>query len=812
MKYYSPDKIEPKWQKRWQDANFYQADDPPTKKPKKYILVEFPYPSGDGLHVGHCRSYSALDALSRKKRMDGFNVLFPIGWDAFGLPTENYAIKMGVHPGKVAKENIATFKKQCKRLSFSFDWSREVDTTDPKYYKWTQWIFLKLFEKGLAYQAKIPINWCPACKTGLANEEVIDGKCERCGAQTERIERQQWMLKITEYADRLIDDLQKVDYLPKIKTQQINWVGRSSGTVAKFKIEENDLAIKSIDVFTTRIDTIFGVTALVIAPEHPLVKSILESKTKKNQKDQDLKTIKDYIQSSQKKSELERTELSKDKTGVFSGLQAINPISGEAVPVWIGDYVVASYGGGAVMVVPAHDYRDYDFAKKYDLPIKEVVKGGDISKDAFVDYGVLINSGEFNGLKSKEAIKKITDWLKTKKLGDFTVGYKLRDWVFSRQHYWGEPIPIIHCQKCGVVSVPEKDLPVELPYVEKYKPTGTGESPLAAIESWVKVKCPQCGGEGRRETDTMPNWAGSNWYFLRYLDPQNDQEFAGKNKIDYWMPVDLYNGGMEHTTLHLLYSRFIYKVLFDLGYVPQPEPYARRYSHGMVLAADGRKMSKSLGNTVSPDEIVAKFGADTIRVYEMFMGPFDQIISWSNKGLEGSYRFLSRFWRLANQKVNDQKTPPELAIKLHQTIQKVGNDLEKMKFNTAIAALMEFINDWSGSSLNKNDAQLLVKILAPFAPCLAEEIWCEVLGEKFSVHQQPWPAFDKKVIKQEFASIVVQVNGKLRGQIKINAIDASDQAKVEASAKKEANVAKFLTDKKPKKVIFIPGKIINFVV
>jgi len=810
MKYYSPDKIEPKWQKNWENANFYQANDPLTKKPKKYILVEFPYPSGDGLHVGHCRSYSALDALSRKKRMEGFNVLFPIGWDAFGLPTENYAIKMGIHPSKATEANIATFKRQCQRLSFSFDWSREIDTTDPKYYKWTQWIFLKLFEKGLAYQSKIPINWCPSCKIGLANEEVIDGKCERCGAQTKRVERQQWMLKITEYADRLIDDLEKVDYLPKIKTQQINWVGRSPGTVAKFEIKNKDLSIKSIDVFTTRIDTIFGVTALVIAPEHPLVKSILESDQKGE--NQNLKKIKDYIDRAQKKSELERTELSKEKTGVFSGLQAVNPVSREIIPVWIGDYVVASYGGGAVMVVPAHDYRDYDFAKKYDLPIKEVIKGGDISKDAFVDYGVLINSDEFNGLDSKQAIKKITQWLKDKKLGDFSVGYKLRDWVFSRQHYWGEPIPIIHCQKCGIVPIPEKDLPIELPYVENYKPTGTGESPLSAIESWVKVKCPKCGGQGKRETDTMPNWAGSNWYFLRYLDPKNDKEFAAKKKIDYWMPIDLYNGGMEHTTLHLLYSRFIYKVLFDLGYVGQPEPYARRCSHGMVLAADGRKMSKSLGNTVSPDEIVSKFGADTIRVYEMFMGPFDQIISWSNEGLEGCYRFLSRFWRLANQNVSDQKTTSDLNIKLHQTIQKVGNDLESMKFNTAIAALMEFINEWVNSFLNKNEAKLLVKALAPFAPCLAEEIWCEVLKQDFSVHQQSWPTFDKKVIKQEFKSIAVQVNGKLRAQIKISANKADNQNEVEVMAKRESNVAKYLNGNKPKKVIFVSGKIINFVV
>ncbi len=803
MKYYSPAEIEPKWQEKWSKAGLYKALDF-SKKKKKYILVEFPYVSGDGLHVGHCRSYSALDALSRKKRMEGFNVLFPMGWDAFGLPTENYALKSGVHPEQVTKENIKNFKRQCLRIGFSFDWDRELNTTDPNYYKWTQWIFLKVFEKGLAYQAEIPINWCPSCKIGLANEEVVNGKCERCKTPTERVEKKQWMLKITAYADRLLKDLERVNYLPKIKAQQKNWIGKSEGITIKFKLGKPQGDLKEIEVFTTRIDTIFGVTALVIAPEHQLVTNLLKGNKR-------LTEIKNYVSQAKRKSELERTELTKEKTGVFTGFYALNPVNGNKVPLWVGDYVVATYGGGAVMVVPAHDYRDYDFAKKYKLEIREVIAGGDIKKEAFVDYGKLINSGRFNGLTSKEAIKKIGEDLIKKKLARKKVAYKLRDWVFSRQHYWGEPIPIIHCPKCGVVPVPEKDLPVKLPFVKKYKPTNTGESPLAAVKDWVSVKCPKCDGRGKRETDTMPNWAGSNWYYLRYLDPQNSKEFASKKKINYWMPVDLYNGGMEHTTLHLLYSRFIYKVLADSGCVKGVEPYARRHSHGMVLAKDGRKMSKSFGNVINPDSIVNKFGADTLRIYEMFMGPFEQAINWSDKSVEGCYRFLTRVYKLCKNNIKDQETPQNLTIKLHQTVKKVGDDLEAMKFNTAVAAMMEFINSWSESSLNKKEATLFIKTLAPFAPFLAEEIWVEVFKNKFSVHQQAWPRYDEKIIKEEKAKIIIQINGKLRGEIEVDQKDSQGKGKVVPLAEKEPKVIKYLKNKKVKKIIFVPQKIINFV-
>jgi len=844
MKYYHPSEIEPKWQKKWEEKSLYQASDPPAGGPKKYLLVEFPYPSGEGLHVGHCRSYSALDALSRKKRMEGFNVLFPIGWDAFGLPTENYALKTGIHPAEATKKNIANIKRQCQAMGFSFDWSREVNTTDPQYYKWTQWIFLKLFEKGLAYQAQIPINWCPACKIGLANEEVVGGKCERCGAQTERVERKQWMFKITEYADRLLKDLERVDYLPKIKAQQINWIGRSEGITLKFSILNSQFSIRNIEVFTTRVDTIFGVTAVVVAPEHPLVASLLKKKHLRGLlgtqglalEAEEVEKIKKYVEQAKKKSELERTELVKEKTGVFTGLYCLNPVNKEKVPVWIGDYVVATYGGGAVMVVPAHDYRDYDFGRRGRLEVRPVVKpqkgSWDFKKEAYVEEGILINSGQFSGLTSQEAIKKITEWLVEKKIGKKTIAYKLRDWVFSRQHYWGEPIPIIHCPKCGVVPVPEKDLPVELPYVKKYQPTGTGESPLSAVKDWVNVSCPNCGSPGKRETDTMPNWAGSNWYFLRYLDPQNDKEFADKKKIDYWMPVDLYNGGMEHTTLHLLYSRFIYKVLFDLGFVPGPEPYARRYSHGMVLAQDGRKMSKSFGNVVNPDEIINKFGADTLRIYEMFMGPFDQTISWSSEGVEGCWRFLNRVWKLTKENVNEKPTNVNLCIKLHQTIKKVSEDLEGMKFNTAVAAMMEFINEWSHQFLAKKEAEMFIKILAPFAPFLAEELWqqlkntsdggrpkrseghdsSEVKDKCWSVHQQTWPKYDAELVKEEIITIVVQMNGKVRGEINIKYQISNIKYQIEELAKTQANVAKYLEGKKIKKVIFVPGKIINFVV
>lgn len=797
---YNPKSIERKWQKVWEKQKLYQAKDF-SKKPKKYILVEFPYTSGNGMHVGHARSYSALDALARKKRMEGYNVLYPIGWDAFGLPTENHAIKTGIHPAEITEKRIKFFKKQLKSLGLSFDWSREINTADPKYYKWTQWIFLQLFKKGLAYQSKLPINWCPSCKIGLANEEVISGKCERCGAQTEKKTIKQWMLKITKYADRLIKDLDKVDYLDKIKTQQINWIGKSQGTEIDFPIFNSTEKIK---VFTTRVDTIFGVTALVIAPEHSLLKNLITKENKEK--------VKKYILASQKKSEFERIQLEKDKTGVFTGSYCLNPVNQEKVPIWISDYVVSSYGGGAVMIVPAHDKRDYKFAKEYNLEIREVIKGGDISKEAYVNYGVLINSGKFNNLFSKEAIKQITDWLIKNKQGKKTIHYKLRDWVFSRQHYWGEPIPIIHCDKCGAVPVLEKDLPIKLPFVKEYQPSQTGKSPLSKIGKWVNVKCPKCKGPAKRETDTMPNWAGSSWYFLRYIDPDNNKKFADAKKLKYWLPVDLYNGGMEHTTLHLLYSRFWHKFLYDLKLVPTSEPYQRRCSHGVVLAEDNRKMSKSFGNVINPDDIIQKYGADTLRLYEMFMGPFDQMISWSNKGVQGCYRFLNKVWNIFNnpKKINS-KTNKEILAKLHQLIKKVGQDLEMMKFNTAIASFMEFINFWTDKdrALSKKDLEIFLILLSPFAPHVAEELWYKLENKK-SIFLQKWPEYNQKLIIQEKFNLIIQINGKFRDKIEVK--KNISQKEIEKLALNQEKIQKYLETKKIKKIIYIKNKLVNIVV
>jgi len=807
---YNPNEIEPKWQQHWEQHGFYRAEDF-SKKPKFYVLIEFPYLSGEGLHVGHCRSYSALDAVARKKRMEGYNVLYPIGWDAFGLPAENYAIRTGVHPRQVTDENIKTFKKQLKSLGLSFDWSREIDTSDPNYYKWTQWIFLQLFKKNLAYRAKIPINWCPSCKIGLAHEEVIDGKCERCGAEVKQREIKQWLLRLTKYADRLIEDLKQVDYLEKIKTQQINWIGKSYGTEIDFGVVD---FLDTIKVFTTRVDTIFGVTAIVLAPEHPLVEKLVI----KNYEEK----VEEYIRESKKKSEFERTKIEKEKTGVFTGAYCVNPVNSEKVPIWIGDYVVATYGGGAVMVVPAHDKRDYDFAVKYNLPVRQVIspinadKDADLRglKEAFVDYGVLINSGQFNGLSSQEAMRKITEWLEKKKLGRKTIQYKLRDWVFSRQHYWGEPIPIIHCQSCGTVPVPEKDLPVELPYVERYQPTGTGESPLADISDWVNVACPECGGAARRETDTMPNWAGSNWYYMRYCDPNNDEALADKKKLKYWMPVDWYNGGFEHTTLHLLYSRFWYKFLYDIGVAPNPEPYKKRTSHGIVLAEDGRKMSKSFGNVVNPDDIVKTYGADTLRIYEMFMGPFDQGISWNTQGVKGVFRFLERVWRL-NSKIKSQKSKLQLKNQklerlIHKTIKKIDEDLENTKFNTAVSALMILVNE-----MEKEQAipityyQSLLILLSPFAPHITEELWHQ-LGHEDSIHNQVWPKYDSKLVKEETITLIVQINGKVRDKIEVEA-DISEEKAKKLTLERE-KVKKWIEGKETKKIVFVPGKLINIVV
>jgi len=824
MENYKPQEIEPKWQKYWEKNNFYRAEDF-LKRQKYYLLIEFPYPSGEGLHVGHCRSYSAMDAIARKRRMEGYNVLFPIGWDAFGLPTENYALRTGIHPRVATEKNIANFKRQLKSLGISFDWSREIDTTDPKYYRWSQWIFLKLFEKGLAYKAEVPINFCPKCKIGLADEEVIDGKHERCGEKVIQKKVKQWMLKITKYAERLIKDLEKVDYLEKIKIQQINWIGKSEGTNVKFQIANSP---QQIEVFTTRVDTIFGVTAIVLAPEHKVIsnlKSYIEN----------LNEIEEYIKKSEEKTEFERTQLEKERTGVIlKGIFAINPVNNEKIPIWVGDYVVGTYGGGAVMLVPAHDKRDFDFAKKYNLPIRQVVtlinadSNADLRglKEAFVDYGKLINSGEFSGLSSKEAIEKITDWLKKRGLGRKSVQYKLRDWVFSRQHYWGEPIPIIHCPKCGQVPVPEKDLPVELPYIEKYQPTGTGESPLAVISEWVNTTCPKCGGPAKRETDTMPNWAGSNWYYLAYLmrGISNFQFPISKYKkvFKYWMPVDWYNGGMEHTTLHLLYSRFIYKFLYDIEVVPTSEPYQKRTSHGIVLAEDGRKMSKSFGNVINPDNIVKEYGADTLRVYEMFMGPFDQAISWSAQGVKGVFRFLNRVWKLVLDFKTSKKSRDRVIKEIHKLDKKIEEDLEATKFNTAIAAFMEFLNfanlnpegkpsasyGASKKEIGRDVIERFLILLAPFAPHITEELWHQ-LGHRDSIHKQKWPKYNPRLIKEEIITLVIQINGRVRDKIEVEAGISEKKAKELALMSKK--IQNWISGKEIKKVIFVQEKLINIV-
>ncbi|MEX0887963.1 MAG: leucine--tRNA ligase [Patescibacteria group bacterium] len=833
-------KIELKWQKYWEKEGLYQAKDF-DKRLKQYILIEFPYPSGERLHVGHGRSYCCLDAVARLQRMKGRNVLFPIGWDAFGLPAENYAIKTGIHPSITTKENIANAKKQAQSWGLSFDWEREINTTDPDYYRWTQWIFLQLYQKGLAYKAEIPVNWCPKDKTNLADEEVVAGKCERCGTPVERRTQSQWLLKITAYADRLIDDLETVDYREDIKAQQVNWIGRSEGAKIAFKIL--DLESK-IEVFTTRPDTLYGATFLVLSPER--AQEVLGKGVRPE--------VEDYIRKALKKSELQRQEQAKEKTGVFSGFYAQHPLTGEKLPVWVADFVLSGYGTGAIMAVPAHDQRDFEFAKKYDLPVKEVIKsevGSALSKQPFKGEGTLVNSGEFDGLQSKVAIDKITQFLEQKKLGERAIDYKLRDWVFSRQHYWGEPIPIIFCRHCwerksekeqkearegidfvkiagkehAVVTVSGEDLPVELPYVENYKPTETGESPLAAVKDWVNVRCPICKSQARRETDTMPNWAGSSWYFLRYLDPKNDKKFANPDKLKYWLPVDWYNGGMEHTTLHLLYSRFWHKVLFDLGLVPTKEPYARRTSHGVVLGTDGQKMSKSRGNVTNPDEVVAEFGADTFRMYEAFMGPFEQMIAWDPKGVLGVHRFLDRVWK-AHEEVSSQQpavSSKELERELHRLIKKVEEDTLNLKFNTAIAAMMAFINEVASSEylVAREDWQLFLEVLAPYAPHLSEELWHD-LGEEGSVHRQSWPKWDPKLIKEETVTIAIQVNGKFRGTVAVSAGAAEEE--VVARAREVESVKRYLEEGKTTaaggvpqkaglaKTIFVPDNLINFVV
>ncbi len=825
---YNHKKIEEKWQHNWEVNKAFAAVDN-SPKTKYYCLVEFPYPSGEGLHTGHPRSYTALDILARKRRMQGYNVLYPIGFDAFGLPSENYAIKTGIHPAITTEKNIKNFTRQIKSLGMSFDWDRQVVTTDPKYYKWTQWIFLKMFEAGLAYKDKIYVNWCPSCKTGLANEEVVAGHCERCGNPVERRFKEQWMLRITKYADRLIDDLETVDYLEKIKTQQINWIGRSEGAEIKFQVADSSLQTLNsefqIKVFTTRPDTLFGVTFMVLSPEHQLVENLKSQIS-------NLKEVEDYIKNAKSKTDLQRTDLAKEKTGVeLKGVSAINPASQKPIPIWIADYVLASYGTGAIMAVPAHDQRDWEFAKKYKLPIVEVIAGSDVSKQAYVDIeeGKMVNSGKFDGLPVKKCIKEITSWLEEKKLGAPAVNYKLRDWVFSRQRYWGEPIPMINCPKCGWVPVSEEQLPVELPSVEKYQPSDSGESPLIAAKDWINTTCPKCGGPAKRETDTMPNWAGSNWYFLRYLDPQNDRALADKKKIEHWMPVDWYNGGMEHTTLHLLYSRFVYKFLFDIGVIPKKcgsEPYKKRTAHGMILGEGNEKMSKSKGNVVNPDDVVRDFGADTLRVYEMFIGPFDQATPWDAKGVIGARRFLERVHAVGLKIAADLK---ESKIKnqesrlIHKTIKKVSEDIETQDYNTAISALMIQFNgvdskpDWrprieemKGEYSCDTDAwQKFLILLSPFAPHLSEELW-QLLGHQESIAKESWPIYNEELIKNKEIELIIQINGKVRGKIIVDSGITEQLA--EKYAKADPKVSVYLADKTIKNVIFVPGRLMNFVV
>jgi len=827
-------KIEPKWQKYWEKEKLYRGLDFSEKK-KQYVLIEFPYPSGERLHVGHGRSYCCLDAVARLQRMKGYNVLFPIGWDAFGLPAENYAIKTGIHPSITTKENIANAKKQAQSWGLSFDWEREINTTDPDYYKWTQWIFLQLHKKGLAYKKEIPVNWCPKDKTNLADEEVIAGKCERCGTPVERRTQSQWLLKITAYADRLIDDLKSVDYREDIKAQQINWIGRSEGVRIQFKVEDSK---SKIEVFTTRPDTLYGVTFLVLSPEkaREYLSQVPEEKKQEVEK---------YTEQALNKSELQRQEQLKEKTGVPTGLFVEHPLTGEKLPIWVADFVLSGYGTGAVMAVPAHDQRDFEFAKKYNLPLKEVVKNDQESKfpnEAFEREGALINSAEFDGLQSEDGGDKITRFLIAKKLGQPAIDYKLRDWIFSRQHYWGEPIPIIFCHHCwevksekqkaearegydfskidgkeqAIVTVSEVNLPVVLPYVENYKPTETGASPLAEIKDWVETRCPICNSQAIRETDTMPNWAGSSWYFLRYLDPKNEKQFADRKKLDYWLPVDWYNGGMEHTTLHLLYSRFWYKVLSDLGLVPTKEPYAKRTSHGVVLGPDGQKMSKSRENVVNPDEVVSEFGADTFRVYEAFMGPFEQMIAWDPKGVLGVRRFLDKVWKAheAISKVNktsEVNKDSNLERKLHQLIKKVEEDTLSLKFNTAVAEMMKFINQVSdiGYQIAEKDWKSFLLLLAPYAPHLAEELWHD-LGVKDSIHRQEWPKYDPKLIVEEEVTIIVQVNGKMRGKLELSA--GTGEAEITKLAHDLESIKTHLHGKKVAKTIFIADNLINFVI
>ena len=794
--------VEKKWQKVWDDEKAFAATND-YSKPKYYALVEFPYPSGQGLHVGHPRPYTALDIVARKRRMQGYNVLYPMGWDAFGLPTENYAIKNKIHPKIVTENNVKHFKDQLHSLGYSFDWDREINTTDPKYYKWTQWIFLKLFKAGLAYKKEMPINWCTSCKVGLANEEVVNGVCERCGAPVVRKVKSEWMLKITDYADKLIEGLNDVDYIERVKVSQKNWIGRSTGAEVDFQIKDTEDKLR---IYTTRCDTLFGVTYMVVSPEHPYLDKY---------KDQikNWEEIVAYREQASRKSDFERAELAKDKTGVaIDGLTAINPVNGKEVPIWVSDYVLMSYGTGAIMAVPAHDERDWEFAKKFHLPIIQVVaKNGeevDVNEAAFTDVatGVLINSDFLNGLEVKDAKEKMIKFLEEKGIGQAKTNYKLRDWVFSRQRYWGEPIPIVHCDKCGYVPIDESELPLLLPEVESYMPTDNGESPLAAMTDWVNTTCPCCGGPAKRETDTMPQWAGSSWYFLRYTDPHNDKALASPEALKYWLPVDWYNGGMEHTTLHLLYSRFWHKFLYDQGVVPTPEPYQKRTSHGMILGENGEKMSKSRGNVVNPDDIVQEYGADTLRTYEMFIGAFDLAASWSEDGVKGCRRFLDRVWKLQDLMTDEEGYSKDLETKMHQTIKKVSNDFENLKYNTAIAAMMTLLNDfYKKGSITREELKTLIILLNPVAPHITEEMW-QIIRCEGRVYQQTWPEFDEAKTVESSVEIAVQINGKVKGTLGIQKDDPKDQV----IAKAKEVIADKLTGNIIKE-IYVPGRLVNIV-
>ena len=797
---YEFNRIERKWQDRWAKENCYHAETG-GDKPKFYALVEFPYPSGQGLHVGHARPYTAMDVVARKRRMDGYNVLFPMGYDAFGLPTENYAIKNHIHPAKVTHDNIANFTKQLKMLGYSFDWDRVVDTTDPKYYKWTQWIFLQLFKKGLAYKTSMPVNWCTSCKCVLANEEVVNGVCERCGSEVIRKEKSQWMLKITEYAQRLIDDLDQVDFIERVKIQQKNWIGRSTGAEVTFPTTQGD----DLVIYTTRPDTLFGATYMVLSPEHPY---IARWKNAIGNWDQ----VTAYVEAAARKSDFERTELAKEKTGVkLEGVAGINPVNGKKIPIFISDYVLVSYGTGAIMAVPAHDDRDWEFAKKFGCEIIEVVQGGDIEKAAFTlkdDTGIMVNSDFLNGLTVKEAIPVMKKWLEEKGIGHEKVNYKLRDWVFSRQRYWGEPIPLVHCDKCGWVPLPEEQLPLLLPEVSSYEPTDTGESPLATMTDWVNTTCPCCGGPAQRETDTMPQWAGSSWYFLRYMDPHNDKALASQEALRYWGQVDWYNGGMEHTTLHLLYSRFWHKFLYDLGVVPYAEPYHKRTSHGMILGEGGEKMSKSRGNVVNPNDVVAQYGADTMRMYIMFIGDFEKAAAWSDNAVKGCKRFLDRIWNLAEQVTPAEAYGKENEALLHKTIKKVSDDIENMKFNTAIAALMTLTNQFYDKGVNQAEFRTMLQLLSPFAPHMADELW-ERFGWEGMASTSAWPAYDESKTVASEVTIAVQVGGKLKTTVTV-ATD-SDQDAVLAAVTAEAKIAKLMEGKELVKVIHVPNKLVNLI-